>query len=211
MLNTVMPTRQLGATLVEVMISMAVGLASLSAVASLVGYGIGVNAKLLSNARLSEELSVVNGLMIRDIKRAGFNGNTVAMVTDPVASPSAFNSSVVLSEYPGEIANSCIMFAYDANGNGALDALGTNENFGFRLRADQVEMRIDGLSCTEDGWAPLTEPEVVTITSLVFNLNQQAENNITSTNVTIALEGELTSNNTYSRQYSFSFLIRNYD
>ncbi|WP_026376980.1 hypothetical protein [Aestuariibacter salexigens] len=204
--------RQTGATLVELMIAMALGISALAALASLVGYGMGINAKLLANSRLNEELGNVMSLMTRDIRRAGFNGNTLAMVSDPVANPSAFTGSMALGEFLGETANSCITYAYDNNSDGVLNAVaGNNENYGFRLRNQMVEMRVNGLACGDDGWEPLTDPNAVSVTGLTFALNQVVENGVTSTEVTVSLLGELTSDSDLTRRFDSSFVVRNYD
>lgn len=200
-----------GASLVELMIAMALGVGALSAIASVIGYGIGTNGKLLANSRLHEEINAVASLMTRDIKRAGYNADTVAMVTDPAASPSAFENSVLVSRHPLEVPDSCITFAYDINDNGVLDTVGINENFGYRLRDGAIEIRTAGLGCGVDGWLKLTDSQTVTITDLNFNLIQTNSNNVVTTQVDMFLAGELASDNAFSRQYSIGFLVRNYD
>ena len=203
--------RQRGASLVELMIAMALGLTALAAMTSLVGSGIGMNARLLASSRLNEEVNAIGQLLTRDIKRAGYNADTIAMVTDPTASPSLFANSLVVSEFPGEAANSCLIFAYDRNSNGVIDTVGTNENFGFRLNDGAVEIRIGGATCEVGGWQNLSDTSVVNITDLTFTLNQTTANSVISTQVDIFLQGELTRNDNFSRQFSTNFLVRNYD
>lgn len=199
---------QYGASLIELMIAMALGIAALAAVASVVGFGIGVNGKLLANSRLNEEINSIGDLLTRDVKRAGFNADTIAMVTSPVDFPSAFSNSVVVSQNLAEANQSCLLYAYDQNANGVLEL---NENFGFRLRSLAVEIRGAGAGCSDIGWEPLTDTDIVTITDLRFTSNQVIYNNVISTQVTIFLQGELAANNNLSRQFSTSFLVRNYD
>ena len=202
---------QKGATLVELMVSLAIGMVSVLGVASLVGMGVGVNSKLMNNSRLNEELKNVASLMARDIRRAGYNGASIDMVTDPDSSPSAFANSITVSQYSGEAANSCIEFAYDANGNGELDTSGTNENYGYRLRDGVIEMRSGGAVCTATGWEALTDADMVTVSSLTFTANTTVVNSVTSTQVTITLAGATVANSNQSRGYSTSFLVRSYD
>ena len=203
--------KQRGASLIELMIAMALGLGSLSVIATVIGYGIGANGKLLANSRLSEEINAVGSLITRDIKRAGYSADTIALVTDPTASPSAFANSVVVSRHPDEIADSCIVFAYDRNSNGLLDTVGGNENFGFRLRSGAVEIRKAGAACADGGWENLTDVDMVTITELSFSLTQTTFNTVVSTQVNVSIVGELAANDNFSRQYSTGFLVRNYD
>jgi prepilin peptidase dependent protein B len=203
--------KQRGASLVELMIAMGLGLGSLSVVASVIGFGIGTNGKLLANSRLSEEVNAIGSLISRDIKRAGYNGITSALVGDPRVFPSGFANSVVVSQHPDESANSCIVFAYDRNRNGVLDTVGTNENYGFRLRSGAVEIRMAGAGCVDGRWQNLTDTDMVAITGLSFSLTQTTFNAVVSTQVELFLEGELATDNKFSRQYTTSFLVRNYD
>ncbi|MFT4937093.1 MAG: prepilin peptidase dependent protein B [Paraglaciecola sp.] len=201
----------LGASLIEMMITMTLGLVSLSTVASLVGYGVGVNAKLLENSRLSQEVMAIGSLLSRDLRRAGYSASTAAMVSDPTNFPSVFSNSIAVSAYPDEASNSCIVFAYDRNGNGILDTIDGNENFGFRLKDGAVEIRIDGASCVDNGWENLSDDQVLEITQLTFVLNQTIDNAVVSTWLSISLQGELSKNNQLSRQFTSSFMVRNYD
>ncbi|MGS2720301.1 prepilin cleavage protein [Paraglaciecola aestuariivivens] len=202
---------QSGASLIELMIAMALGIAALSAIASLVGYGIGVNGKLLSNSRLNEEINSIGALITRDIKRAGFNADTINMVSSPADFPSAFRNSVVVSEHPDEDEDSCLLYAYDQNANGVLDTVANNENFGFRLRNGTVEIRTNGATCASETWQALTDPKIVTITELSFDTELVTFNNIVSTQITLELEGELVANDNLSRLFTSRFLVRNYD
>lgn len=203
--------KQHGASLIELMIAMTLGLGSLSVIASVIGYGIGANGKLLANSRLSEEVNAIGSLISRDLKRAGYSADTTALVTDPTASPSAFANSVVVSQHPDESADSCIVFAYDRNTNGVLDTVGTNENYGFRLRSGAVEIRKAGAACADGGWENLTDTDMVSITGLSFSLTQTTFNTVVSTQVNVFLQGELAADSNFSRQYTTSFLVRNYD
>jgi prepilin peptidase dependent protein B len=69
-----------GNSLVELMISMTLGLASITAMASLVGQGIGLNASLLATSRLEEEMNAVVAVVSHDLKRAGYYALTDEMV-----------------------------------------------------------------------------------------------------------------------------------
>lgn len=202
--------RQAGYTLIEIMIAMVLAIGSLTAVSSLVGYGIGVNGNLINSARLNEELGNVYALLVSDLRRAGYSGSTVAMVTDPDANPSPFNASITVGQFAGEVANSCILFSYDSNDNGVVDNVAPDENFGYRLRNGAVEIRRNSATCIDNGWEDLTDTDVVNVTSLTFTLNQAVDNGITTTSITLVLNGELVTNNNFSRQYRSVMVVRNY-
>lgn len=203
--------RQTGLTLIEVLLGMALGVAALTAVTSLVGYGIGVNANLISSSRVNEETANVLSLMVRDIRRAGYSGDTVDMLGDPAANPSPFAGSLALGAFPGEAANSCILFSYDANDNGVLDGGVNGENFGYRLRENTVEIRQGDASCIDNGWLALTDADVVSIEALTFLIGQTLDNGIPTTAITLNMQAELATNNDVSRQFTTEILVRNYD
>ncbi|OFI32818.1 hypothetical protein BFC17_05045 [Alteromonas lipolytica] len=190
---------------------MVLAVGSLAAVSSLVGYGIGVNGNLINSARLNEELGNVYALLLSDLRRTGYSGATVPMVTDPDANPSPFNGSVVVSEFPGEQINSCILFSYDRNNNGGLDTLVPDERYGYRLRDGAVEIRRNGAACGDVGWEDLTDDDVIDVTALTFIVNQSVDNGITTTAISVRLNGELASNDSFSREYQTVVVVRNYD
>ena len=199
-----------GYSLIEMIVAMALAIGSLAAVSSLVGFSIGVNGTLLNSARLNEELGNVYALIIADLRRTGYSGNTVAMVSDPDANLSPFRDSISVSEYPGETAQSCLVFSYDSNDNGMLDQASPNEHFGYRLLYGTVEIRRNSLDCTSNGWEDLTDSNVVRVTSLRFSINQTVQQGISSTSVTVFLSGELSANAKLSKIYHTVVVVRNY-
>lgn len=206
-----MASRQAGTTLVELMISMSIGFASLTAMASLVGHGISLNSQLISKSRLQEEINAITGLLINDIKRAGFNANTLDIVVDPVNVVSPFRQSLQVDNYPGETSNSCILYSYDRNENGLLDAVNPNEYFGFRLKDKAIEIRIDGLNCDSNGWHDLTDPNVVEVTSLQFVDRQQIINGVNALSIELLITAQLVNDSAISKRVYTAFNIKNYD
>lgn len=202
---------QQGLGLVELMIASVLGLTALAALSSVMGLGVGTSGNLINQSRLNEELKAVSSLMVRELKRAGYNGNTLAMVADPAANPSAFRNSIQVSAFPGETANSCILFSYDQNGNGVLDAVGTNESYGFRLRDKAIEYRQGGLGCADPGWQDLTEAAMVQVTELTFTVVPVTVNNVTRYDIGITLVGHFAANPNLSRSYQEQVSVRSYD
>jgi len=89
--------------------------------------------------------------------------------------------------------------------------VGNNENFGIRLKSQVIQIRTNSLDCATDGWLELTDPSTVMITNLAFNTTQIVDNNVTSTQIDIRLEGQLINNANISRQFTTSLVVRNYD
>lgn len=203
--------QQVGSSLVEMMIAMVLGLSSLSALCSFVGYGVGVNARLLTSSRLNEEVKVISALISTDISRAGFDGLTSQRVTDPGGSERHFVDSVALSAYPGESPDSCITFAYDRNHNGLLDTQNGNENYGYRLHDHAIEMRVNGAACGAGGWHDLTDSQVVRITNLQFTLHKRQAGTVSQSMVDLLLVASLVNNSDISRQVNIRFAVNNYD
>ena len=207
----VSPLKQYGNSLVELMISMTLGLASITAMASLVGHGIALNASLLAKSRLDEEINAVVAVVSHDLKRAGYYALTKDIVKNPKNFSNPFDGNLSIASYTAEPANSCINFAYDRNKNGLLDTSPNNEKYGFRLRDKAVEIRLDGAACEESGWHDLTDPKVVQVTALRFTAHQTAVQQVTQTRVTIELHARLKKHPDISRSINTSVLIENYE
>jgi prepilin peptidase dependent protein B len=207
----VLPIKQVGNSLVELMISMTLGLASITAMASLVGHGIALNTSLLAKSRLDEEINAVVAVLSHDLKRAGYYALTNEMVKNPSTFLNPFDDTLRIAAYATESPNSCINFAYDRNKNGALDTAPTNENYGFRLKDSAVEIRLDGAACDESGWHDLTDPKIVQVTALEFSVEQITVQQITQTRVNVELQARLKKHPDISRSINTSILIENYE
>tara|TARA_R110000751_G_scaffold15290_5_gene49592 strand:+ start:178232 stop:178861 length:630 start_codon:yes stop_codon:yes gene_type:complete len=207
----VLPTKQLGNSLVELMISMTLGLASITAMASLVGHGIALNSSLLAKSRLDEETNAVVAVLSHDLKRAGYYASTNEIVKNPITRSNPFDGSLKIAAYPSEAANSCINFAYDRNKNGELDTTASNENYGYRLKDRAVEIRLDGAACDESGWHDLTDPKVVQVMMLEFTVEQTTVQQIMQTRVNIALQARLKKHPEILRRINTQVLLENYE
>lgn len=207
----VSPIKHHGNSLVELMISMALGLASITAMASLVGHGIALNSSLLAKSRLDEEINAVVVVISHDLKRTGYYGHIDEVVKNPTTLSNPFDHSLSIAAYANEPANSCINFAYDRNKNGVLDTAPSNENYGYRLKDKAVEIRLDGAACDESGWHDLTDPKVVQVMALKFSFEQTTVQQITKTRVNIELQARLKKHHDISRSVSTSVLIENYE
>jgi prepilin peptidase dependent protein B len=203
--------KQHGNSVVELMISMTLGLASITAMASLVGHGIALNTRLLAKSRLDEEMNAVVAVVSHDLKRAGYYARTDEIVKNPTTLSNPFDGSLSVAAYTAESANSCINFAYDRNKNGLLDTSPNNEKYGFRLRDSAVEISLGGAACHDSGWHDLTDPNVVQVTALEFIIKQSHVQQVTQTRVTIALQARLKKHPDISRSINTSVLIENYE
>jgi prepilin peptidase dependent protein B len=174
-------SHQRGFTLTELLIGTALSLTVISAV--LISYvGTFTNSmNTLASSKLNHELATLMSLMSSDIRRAGFWG-AVAAGSDPVGNVFQMQGRTltVFDSMAGNNAagvtgsGSCIVYAYDLNRNGMVEA---SEMMGFRLNNGVVQTRQLGVptaaaSCASaaDTWADLTDSALVTVTNLSFDL-----------------------------------------
>jgi prepilin peptidase dependent protein B len=153
--------RQAGMTLIELMISIVLGLLLLGAATAMTVSSMVMNGDTLQSARLNQDLDSVMQVMVNDIRRAGYSANFIKGQPGYVF---ADNEDLNI------VSASCILYAYNANGDSVLDS---EEKFGFRWDGgadDPIEMGTTVTSCDSDtGWEPLTDTGRITITGLSFD------------------------------------------
>lgn len=202
--------KQAGLSMIELMISITVGLIVVSGVIGMFVSTVTSNAENLKMTRLNQELRMVMDIMSRDVRRAGFRGDGATATT-----PNPFTTGVDnLAAGTVNVANDCISFTYDKT---ALDnpptdvGLVHHEDDKFGYRRDVVSgvgvirvRRGDGATgCSTGEWKDLTDSASIDITLLRFDLNPSAPIAITSgaatsrtiRNVTITLTGQLRNSN----------------
>jgi prepilin peptidase dependent protein B len=152
-----------GLALTELVVSMALSLGVIVAVMSIYVISITIDNKTVRFSRLNDDVGNLIALLTEDIKRAGYVRTAEDHYVDNTRSNELFRT-ITLGNYNGEIANSCILFAYDQNEDGTF----SNEAFGYRLRDGAIEARQGGNLCTEVNWQDLTEPAFIVISNLIF-------------------------------------------
>jgi prepilin peptidase dependent protein B len=174
MLVTILP-RQKGFSLVELMISLTLGLVVMGGALSIVTSILATNTSTLKMTRLDQELRTVMMMLTRDLRRAGSWRDAVDKVIEASSSSGAsgpilnpfFDEFSVINDLngDGEADDGCILFSYDSDSDGLLD---DDERYGFRLDTEDkaVEIRKDGASCTEGGWENITDENSIEITAL---------------------------------------------
>jgi prepilin peptidase dependent protein B len=194
-------TNQRGFTLTELMISVAIGLVVTSGVLGVFLAVNGSSTDTLKQSKLNGQITGAIGIMANDIKRAGFWG---AMGLDESVTPdinpfNQFNSTTLevrtgnvllpVSDYVtggDNIGGDCIVYTYDANQDGLLEAAGDDADIvGFRLTDGVIQMRLNGdaagnpphNSCADanDNWQNLTDANLINITELTFQLGNNID------------------------------------
>jgi type IV pilus assembly protein PilW len=190
--------RQQGFTIVELMVSLVVGLLVMGGVLTVYLSTLRSSHITLNASRLNQEMGAILNIMVNDIRRAGYWGDID--ITAPQSNPfgtvdavTAVNTSAVRVHSTADngatyldkseeavLANrsgSCLVYTYDVNSDGVLDP---EEKFGFRWdgqAGDGLMMRISGASgpntCitnADNTWHSLSETATIEITALEFSL-----------------------------------------
>jgi len=185
--------KQAGLTLVEVLVGLAVGVIVIGGGLSIYASSVRSGSETLLASKLNQELGALMLVMTNDIRRAGYWATAVANRADQ--NPFNLPGSTALAVIDDMVADaiqsptgqgSCITYAYDAtyipgNIGGSLES---NDLFGFRLNGTTVQMRqsgtVDGTDCvggscnscsTNGVWMDVTDPNVIEITQLTFDLS----------------------------------------
>jgi len=189
---------QTGFTLTELMVSLALGMSVVGSV--LVGYMATYTSSMntMAASKMNQDLNAVMNMMITEFRRAGYSGDA-ATITLPTANIFNQVDGTTLEVYDNMAGNtqlvpagdgtwtnnfggtatavegSCLVYAYDLNEDGVVDS---NELGGFRLNNGEVEMRTlgnvanpDTCSSTSNTWNALTDNDFLTVSALVFNLD----------------------------------------
>ena len=144
---------QAGMTLVELLVGIALGLFIVAGAATLFVNHLNNSRRLLLEARLNQDLRAAADLITRDLRRAGYWGNSLqgTVATGPL-STTAPNPYATVSATSSAITYD---FSRDATENNTRDA---NERFAFDLNAGTIRMTINGAA------QALTDPGTVTVT-----------------------------------------------
>lgn len=170
MLHVRLKKKQTGFSLIELMIGMVLGLVVVGGAISMYAATIRGSTDTVNSARLNYDLDSVMQLMVNDIRRDGYWGDAVvgSIATDNPFTTGA--TDIQISNKTGEAANSCILYAYDANADGVVDL---EEYYGFRLNDSGVDMRFargaGASTCNLGTWGPIIDTNNVDVTVLTFS------------------------------------------
>jgi prepilin peptidase dependent protein B len=196
-------SRQKGFSLIELMISLTLGLIVMGGALSMVTSILATNTSTLKMTRLNEELRAAMMMLTSDLRRAGSWGGVVNQVISgtPIINP--FSQIFVSAD------GSCILYSYDyKNNNNPLD---TNNQYGFRLdtKDGAVEMRQAGAGCEDTGWQNLTDENSIEITALNIESFSSSAGRVTVRQYRINLTGRLKNEPTVERTLQSTVKIRN--
>lgn len=175
--------KQRGLTLVELLITLVMALTIGGGVVYIFMSTVATHNQTERVSRLEEELAAVMDLMVRDMRRAGYDrsvwnyaisGSTAALTSDfdQIAYEELAVEAVADPEFE------CFLYRYDrypenTNGNGVLDtsAGATDERFGFRLNGNQIQKGYGATACNAGTWQSLTSTWAANITDLDYDID----------------------------------------
>ena len=155
-----------GLGLIEIMVSIAIGLFLVASGAMLVLHQLAEQRRLLLESRLNQDLRAVADLITRDLKRSGYWGAAQDGVwrgdgTAPAANP-------YVGVFPATGGAALLGYAYSRDAT-EDHTVASQERFGLRLNANTqaLELRLGGAAITpasSDQWQALTDPSLTRIT-----------------------------------------------
>lgn len=196
--------KQTGFSLIGLMVGMVIGLIVLGGVVAMFTSTISSSTDTVNSTRMNHDLNSVMQLMVNDIRRAGYWGGAVAGSNANNEAPNCAdgnpftcgNANIKITNKTGENDDSCILYTYDANGNGIntsaatepavprnnADDIDLDEYFGFRISGDGIEMRYsiaavaDAGNCNKGTWRNIADNNKVIIELLTFTASHKCLN-----------------------------------
>ncbi|WP_238640487.1 peptidase [Edwardsiella piscicida] len=135
---------QRGMSLLSIMVGLFLGALVMSAALRLVSE---LRRQGLVAQRQLQRMTEAEGLLDRlekDLRRSGFCASPCRRPAPPVQ----------IAAMRGEPGGSCVLLAYDLDGDGAVEAA---ERFGWRLRQGALEARRGVTHCDDGGWERVSD------------------------------------------------------
>ena len=153
-----------GMTLVELLIATALGALVLSLSTNHIAFLHHSFQKMNRQIALKDEMRMLQQLLTVQLQQANFVMRTYPALPET----SELKSSVAISQFDGELPNSCITFTTDKDHSGDIELTGA-EFVGFRLRDNAIEQSVSGALCDKKGWHDITDANTTTVES--FNVS----------------------------------------
>lgn len=192
-----------GFTLIEVLISLALGCLLLAMVIGLYVTNVGASNKGFTHSRLRTDVQALVSIMEDDIRRAGSGGRHFMV--------GSAKNKLIDSVSSGT--QNCIIYSY--NYNNAVTAMASHV-MGFRYspRAYSVQfgqgLDIEAANCYSSGrWVNLTDPDFLKVTELSFVESIASNAQATMRSVEIKITAELITNRDYNHQVTTRIQVRN--
>ena len=223
--------RQAGATLIELLIALALSLIVTSSMVVLMGNTMGSATRIIEMSQLTDELRNSMSMMSRDVRRANYNVNAIYCFANSECGTQANGSAIQAANVTisGPLDARCMVFGLDRNWDGNAN----NDGGGaFRLKQEsgvgRIEMWVaddsipDCTPAVTDGWVSITDPSFVNITDFTVDNTAAAGTYTTDLGeasgvtlrqhvrfVQMQIDGELLIDNTIRRSIVDTVNVRN--
>lgn len=151
---------ELGFSLIELMVGIALALLIAAAATLLLGSSVSENRRLLVEARLTQDLRSASDLVARQTRRAGHWGAAATLGLWSASANALPNPYAALTPDAGTSDTISLRYSQDTTENNAVD---DNEQVGFRLRNGTLEAQLG-----ERNWQALTDASTLVVTQLRF-------------------------------------------
>jgi type II secretory pathway component PulJ len=184
---------QSGLSLIEVLVSMALGILLLGALGSFMITNLSTQANHARSANLAQSMNSAIDLITKELRRSRYYAGSKFISTAELA-----NTSTLTYSFPGGYtdaqkrsinttlfkisrpSNSCVLYSYntdlnfEASPNNAIDKVDTYDQLGFKLASGKLQFRSACTgstcmsSCSTGTWVDLTSTSVMNIDSFLI-------------------------------------------
>lgn len=204
-MNASIRRHQLGASLVELMIAITIGMIVMAAALAVIGSTFGANTSQMRAARLNNEIRNVMNMITRDMRRAGYINRSIAQLVGGNYVP----ATNLIPTITPSATSGAISVAYDENNSGAIDAA---EVYGYQLSGGAIQSQIG----TAGTWVNITDPNVINVTAFAIVNNSVgpfaytgAPNTVTVPTYQITITARLVSDTSVTRTVEETVRLRN--
>lgn len=153
------PRSQRGFSIIELLVGVAVGLFIVGGAMKLFADYVGNNRRLVLETKVNQDLRAAADLIARDLRRAGYWGNSTGGVVTTNANPvPAVSPYAVVAPSAASGVASTTTYSY-SQGTEDNTLTTSTENFGFRLSAGSLQYLLGG------NWQSITDINTVNITA----------------------------------------------
>ena len=157
MQSTSFVRHQRGLSIIELLVGVAIGLFILGGALKLFGDNMHNNRRLVLETLVNQDMRAAADLIARDLRRAGYWGNSTAGVVTTNSMPVAATSPYAAVDQTTTAPIATLYSYSQGTEDNALDS--STENFGFRLNSGTLQYFQGG------NWQSMTDPKVLTITN----------------------------------------------
>lgn len=147
---------QQGFSLVELMVGLVAGMIVVGAVSSFTVATLRASNQNIQSSRLTQDLRTTMGLVTRELRRSGYDGDAISRLGTGVS----LSSFTALEAPPFGVAG-CVSYQYTRDGGAAPFRA-------IRLNNGALEMGTSNttiVNCNAGNWSAISDSDVVTITS----------------------------------------------